>query len=156
VLVARQEIVQEAPGTLQDFVAGWFDAISVMKEDPDGSNRLIGAALKLGPEDVSGMLSGLKLTAWADNAQFFGLTSQKPYFHQLFNSAFIWRKKGVDQGGGRDFRTPASWALADQYRPAGEGGSPSPRTPVSDRASSTEPSIATTNPARSCRAATSP
>jgi len=120
VLVARQEIVQQAPGTLQDFVAGWFDAISVMKEDPDGSNRLIGAALKLGPEDVSGMLSGLKLTAWADNAQFFGLTSQKPYFHQLFNSAFIiWRKKGVVTKvvDAKDFSdTRFVGALADQYR----------------------------------------
>jgi outer membrane protein OmpA-like peptidoglycan-associated protein len=67
-----------------------------MQEDPDGANRLIGAALKLGPDDVSGMLSGLKLTPFADNAQFYGLTSAKPYFNQIFDAAFvIWRKKGV-------------------------------------------------------------
>ncbi|HVE81875.1 MAG TPA: PhnD/SsuA/transferrin family substrate-binding protein, partial [Myxococcales bacterium] len=119
-LVAREELVRQAPRTLQDFVAGWFDAISVMKEDPDGTNRLIGAALKLGPDDVSGMLSGLKLTAWADNAQFYGLTSQKPYFDQIFNSAFvIWRKKGVvtkvvDAKDWEDTRFVA--ALSDQYK----------------------------------------
>jgi len=119
-LVAREELVQQAPRTVQDFVAGWFDGISVMQEDPDGANRLIGAALKLGPEDVSGMLSGLKLTPFADNAQFYGLTSQKPYFNQLFNAAFvIWRKKGVvtkvvDAKDWQDSRFVS--ALADQYK----------------------------------------
>jgi len=119
-LVAREELVQQAPRTVQDFVAGWFDGISVMQEDPDGANRLIGSALKLGPEDVSGMLSGLKLTPFADNAQFYGLTSNKPYFDQLFNAAFvIWRKKGVvtkvvDAKDWQDSRFVS--ALADQYK----------------------------------------
>ena len=56
---------------MQDFVNGWFDAISVMKEDPQGTNKIIGDSLKLSVDDVSGMLSGLKLTGFADNAQFF-------------------------------------------------------------------------------------
>jgi outer membrane protein OmpA-like peptidoglycan-associated protein/ABC-type amino acid transport substrate-binding protein len=95
-LVARQDVIDQAPKTLQSFVAGWFDAISVMKEDPQGSDALVASALKLTPEDVSGMLSGLKLTAWADNAQFYGLHGGKAHFNTLFNSAFvIWRKKGV-------------------------------------------------------------
>ncbi len=95
-LVARQNIIDEAPATLSAFVAGWFDAISVMKEDPQGTNALIGNALKLTEDDVAGMLSGLKLTGYADNALFFGLAGPKPYFDSLFNGAFvIWRKKGV-------------------------------------------------------------
>ena len=56
-LVARQALVDEAPKTVQDFVAGWFDGISVMKEDPQGTNQMIGAALKLSTDDISGMLS---------------------------------------------------------------------------------------------------
>jgi NitT/TauT family transport system substrate-binding protein len=95
-LVARQELIDQAPRTVQDFVAGWFDALSVMKEDPQGANQIVGKALKLAPEDVSGMLSGLKLTPFADNAQFYGLAGPKPYFNTLFDAAFIiWRKKGV-------------------------------------------------------------
>ncbi len=95
-LVARQDVIDQAPKTLQDFVAGWFDAISVMKEDPQGTNQIVADALKLTTDDVSGMLSGLKLTAFADNALFFGLTGPKPQFDSLFNGAFvIWRKKGV-------------------------------------------------------------
>ncbi|MFT3706460.1 MAG: phosphate ABC transporter substrate-binding/OmpA family protein [Archangium sp.] len=95
-LVARQQLIDEAPGTVQAFVAGWFDAIGVMKEDPQGTNQLIADALKLTPDDVSGMLSGLKLTSYADNALFFGLSGPKAYFDSLFNGAFvIWRKKGV-------------------------------------------------------------
>ena len=95
-LVARQQLVDEAPGAVQAFVAGWFDAISVMKEDPQSTNQLIADALKLTTDDVSGMLSGLKLTSYADNALFFGLSGPKSYFDSLFNGAFvIWRKKGV-------------------------------------------------------------
>jgi outer membrane protein OmpA-like peptidoglycan-associated protein len=42
------------------------------------------------------MLSGLKLTPFADNALFYGLTGAKAHYEALFSSAFaIWRKKGV-------------------------------------------------------------
>ncbi len=119
-LVARQSLIDEAPATVQDFVNGWFDGISVMKEDPQGTNKLIGDVLKLTTDDVSGMLSGLKLTAFADNAQFFGLSGPKAYFTSLFNGAFvIWRKKGVvtsivDAKDWQDSRFVA--ALANQYK----------------------------------------
>lgn len=118
-LVARQQLVDEAPGTVQAFVSGWFDAISTMKEDPQGTNQLLADALKLTVDDVSGMLSGLKLTGYADNALFFGLAGPKSYFDSLFNGAFvIWRKKGVvntvvDAPDFRDSRFVA--ALAKEY-----------------------------------------
>jgi outer membrane protein OmpA-like peptidoglycan-associated protein len=42
------------------------------------------------------MLSGLKLTPYADNAQFYGLTGGKAHYETLFDTAFvIWRKKGL-------------------------------------------------------------
>ena len=119
-LVARQDLIDKAPQTVKDFINGWFDAISVMKEDPQSTNKLVGQALKLSEDDVSGMLSGLKLTAFADNAAFFGLSGPKPYFESLFNGAFvIWRKKGVvskvvDAKDWSDSRFVAS--LADQYK----------------------------------------
>jgi outer membrane protein OmpA-like peptidoglycan-associated protein/ABC-type phosphate/phosphonate transport system substrate-binding protein len=119
-LVARQQLINDSPKTVQDFINGWFDGISVMKEDPQGTNKLIGDALKLSGDDVSGMLSGLKLTGFADNAQFYGLAGPKAYFTQLFNGAFvIWRKKGVinsvvDAKDWHDSRFVA--ALADQYK----------------------------------------
>lgn len=97
VLVARQEIIDTAPETLAAFVGGWFDGIEYMRKDPAGSNKVIGDALKLDDETVSGMLSGLKLTPFADNAQFFGLAGgTKGHYVTLFDTAFrIWRKKGV-------------------------------------------------------------
>lgn len=96
VLVARQDIIDTAPETLAAFVGGWFDGIEYMRKDPAGSNKVIGEALKLDDETVSGMLSGLKLTPFADNAQFFGLTGTKGHYVTLFDTAFrIWRKKGV-------------------------------------------------------------
>ncbi len=118
-LVARQQLIDEAPATVQAFVAGWFDAISVMKEDPQSTNQIVADSLKLTTDDVSGMLSGLKLTSYADNALFFGLAGPKSYFDSLFNGAFvIWRKKGVvntvvDAPDFRDSRFVA--ALAKDY-----------------------------------------
>jgi outer membrane protein OmpA-like peptidoglycan-associated protein/ABC-type amino acid transport substrate-binding protein len=95
-LVARQDIIQSAPETLRDFVHGWFEGIEQMKDDPAGSNAIIGKALKLDDETVSGMLSGLKLTPYADNAQFYGLAGGHAHYETLFNTAFvIWRKKGL-------------------------------------------------------------
>jgi NitT/TauT family transport system substrate-binding protein len=119
-LVARQDLVDKAPQTVKDFVNGWFDAISVMKEDPQGTNHIVGGALKLADDDVSGMLSGLKLTAFADNAAFYGMSGPKSYFDSLFGGAFvIWRKKGVvtkvvEAKDWEDSRFVAS--LADQFK----------------------------------------
>lgn len=121
-LVARQQLIDQAPKSVQDFIAGWFDGIAVMKEDPAGSNHIVGAALKLSDDDVSGMLSGLKLTPFPDNALFYGLSGNKAYFDQLFNTAFvIWRKKGVvtkvvDAKDWRDARFVQG--LADKYKGA--------------------------------------
>jgi NitT/TauT family transport system substrate-binding protein len=95
-LVARQDLIDEAPETVRDFVHGWFDGIDAIKSDPAAAYAVVGKALKLDTETVSGMLSGLKLTPYADNAQFYGLSGGKAHFETLFDTAFvIWRKKGL-------------------------------------------------------------
>jgi NitT/TauT family transport system substrate-binding protein len=95
-LVARQQLIDEAPGAVRDFVQGWFEGIEMIKRDPASSYALVGRALKLDADTVSGMLSGLKLTPYADNAQFYGLTGGKAHYETLFDTAFvIWRKKGL-------------------------------------------------------------
>ena len=95
-LVARQNIVDQYPDTIRDFVHGWLDGIQRIRQDPTGSYALVGKALKLDTDTVSGMLSGLKLTTYADNAQFYGLTGGKAHYETLFDTAFvIWRKKGL-------------------------------------------------------------
>jgi NitT/TauT family transport system substrate-binding protein len=95
-LVARQEVIDQAPETLRAFVHGWLDGIEEIRHDPATANVIVGKSLKLAPDEVAGMLSGLKLTPFADNAQFFGLSGGHAHFETLFNTAFIiWRKKGV-------------------------------------------------------------
>ena len=95
-LVARQDVIDQAPETIRDFVHGWFDGIDMMKADPASTNAVVAKALKLDSDTVSGMLSGLKLTHYADNAQFYGLSGGKAHFETLFDTAFvIWRKKGL-------------------------------------------------------------
>jgi outer membrane protein OmpA-like peptidoglycan-associated protein/ABC-type amino acid transport substrate-binding protein len=95
-LCARQDVIDQAPDTIRDFVHGWFDGIEMIKQDPTGSYNVVGKALKLDADTVSGMLSGLKLTPYADNAQFYGLTGGKAHYETLFDTAFIiWRKKGL-------------------------------------------------------------
>jgi len=95
-LVARQDLIDKAPGTVRDFVHGWLDGIEMIKQDPPSSYDLVAKALKLDSDTVSGMLSGLKLTTYADNAQFYGLAGGKAHYETLFDTAFvIWRKKGL-------------------------------------------------------------
>ncbi len=95
-LCARQDLIDSYPETVRDFVHGWFDGIEMMKADPAGAYNVVGKALKLDEETVSGMLSGLKLTPYADNAQFYGLAGGKAHYETLFDTAFvIWRKKGL-------------------------------------------------------------
>ena len=109
-LCARQDVIDQAPETVRDFVRGWLDGIEMIKNNPNGSYEVVGRALKLDTETVSGMLSGLKLTPYADNAQFYGLTGAKAHYETLFDTAFvIWRKKGlvtktVDAKGWADTR----------------------------------------------------
>ena len=119
-LVARADVIAKAPETLQAFVHGWFDGIDELAKDPNGSYAIVARSLKLGPDDVSGMLSGLKLTPYADNALFFGLSNgDHAQISSLFDTAFIvWRKQGVvskavDSKDYVDSRFVAS--LADKY-----------------------------------------
>jgi NitT/TauT family transport system substrate-binding protein len=95
-LCARQDVIDQAPETVRDFVRGWLDGIEMIKSNPNPSYEVVARALKLDTETVSGMLSGLKLTPFADNAQFYGLTGSKAHYETLFDTAFvIWRKKGL-------------------------------------------------------------
>jgi NitT/TauT family transport system substrate-binding protein len=95
-LIARQDLIESAPETVRDFVHGWLEGIEMVKSDPQGSYAVVGKALKLDTDTISGMLSGLKLTPYADNAQFYGLSGGKAHFETLFDTAFIiWRKKGL-------------------------------------------------------------
>jgi len=95
-LCARQEVINQGPETIRDFVHGWLDGIEMIKNDPNGSYAIVARALKLDTDTVSGMLSGLKLTPYADNAQFYGLTGTKAHYDTLFDTAFvIWRRKGL-------------------------------------------------------------
>jgi len=109
-LCARQDVIDKAPETVRDFVRGWLDGIEMIKNNPNGSYEVVARALKLDTDTVSGMLSGLKLTPFADNAQFYGLTGAKAHYETLFDTAFvIWRKKGlvtksVDAKGWADTR----------------------------------------------------
>lgn len=119
-LVARQDLIDQAPDTVRDFVHGWLLGIDAIKKDPTSAYALVGKALKLDADTVSGMLSGLKLTAYADNAQFYGLAGGHAHYETLFNTAFvIWRKKGlvtrsVDAKDWADTRFLA--ALAPEYQ----------------------------------------
>ena len=122
-LCARQDSSTSAPETLRDFVHGWFDGIEMIKSDPAAAYAIVGKALKLDTDTVSGMLSGLKLTPYADNAQFYGLAGGKAHYETLFDTAFvIWRKKGlVTRPVGRRRRGGACSRLPTT-RSGGDGG----------------------------------
>ncbi|MBI5444451.1 MAG: OmpA family protein, partial [Deltaproteobacteria bacterium] len=139
-LCARQDLIDSSPETVRDFVHGWFEGIEMMKADPAASYNVVGKALKLDEETVSGMLSGLKLTPYADNAQFYGLTGGKAHYDTLFDTAFvIWRKKGlvtkpVDAKAWADTRFLAALAPAYQTQKVEEPKVAAKAPSSSDRA----------------------
>ncbi len=110
-LCARQDVIDQAPETVRDFVRGWLDGIEMIKNNPNGSYEVVGRALKLDTETVSGMLSGLKLTPYADNAQFYGLTGSKGALRNVVRYGVcdlaqerVWSTKSVDAKGWADTR----------------------------------------------------
>ena len=48
---ARQDVIDQAPETVRDFVHGWFDGIEMIKQDPAGAYAVVGKALKLDTDD---------------------------------------------------------------------------------------------------------
>ena len=74
----KTDLVEKSPETVTAFVHGWFDGIDAIgKRSGECLQRIVGKALKLPEDDVSGMLSGMKLTSFADNALFFGLDGNR-------------------------------------------------------------------------------
>ena len=69
----------------------------MIAKDPAGTNAVIAKALKLAPDDICGMLSGLKLTPFADNALFFGLAGAGD--HAQFAHALRHRLHRLAQAG---------------------------------------------------------
>jgi outer membrane protein OmpA-like peptidoglycan-associated protein/ABC-type taurine transport system substrate-binding protein len=139
-LCARQDVIDQFPESVRDFVHGWFDGIDMIKADPASAYAIVGKALKLDTDTVSGMLSGLKLTPFADNAQFYGLTGGKAHYDTLFDTAFvIWRKKGlvtraVSAGDWADTRFLAALASAYPGQKVQETALASKAPSASDRA----------------------
>jgi ABC-type nitrate/sulfonate/bicarbonate transport system substrate-binding protein len=156
-------LIDQAPGTVRDFVQGWFDGIEMIKRDPATSYALVGRELKLDAETVSGMLSGLKLTPYADNAQFYGLAGGKAHYETLFETAFvIWRKKGlvtrpVSAKDWADVRFISSLAASypgqkvEEPKLATRKATAEDRAIITSRFRFTSPRV----PTRSCRARTS-
>lgn len=87
-LVASPSALSGKPKELEAFVRGWFKGMAEVHKDAKAHTAMVATALKLPPADVEGMLSGLKLTPFADNAQFYGLKGGKAHYETLFTEAF--------------------------------------------------------------------
>jgi outer membrane protein OmpA-like peptidoglycan-associated protein len=94
-LVARQDVIDQAPETMRDFVQGWFEGIEMIKQRPRGPTRR-GKGAQARQRDGVGHALGAEAHPYADNAQFYGLAGGKAHYETLFDTAFvIWRKKGL-------------------------------------------------------------
>ena len=87
-LVASPAALSGKTKELESFVRGWFKGMEAVQKDAKAHTGKVATALKLPPADVEGMLSGLKLTPFADNAQFYGLKGGKAHYETLFSEAF--------------------------------------------------------------------
>ncbi|MGC4120268.1 MAG: transporter substrate-binding domain-containing protein [Myxococcales bacterium] len=87
-LVASPTALASKSKELEAFVRGWFKGMAEVQKDAKAHTEKVSVALKLPAGDVEGMLSGLKLTPFADNAQFYGLKGGKAHYETLFTEAF--------------------------------------------------------------------
>ena len=76
-LCARQDVIDQAPETVRDFVHGWFDGIEMIKKDPVGSYAIVAQGAEARHRHRLRHALGPEAHAYADNAQFYGLTRRQ-------------------------------------------------------------------------------
>ena len=96
IIIARDDVIKKRPKDIQKFVNGWFRGLEYWKKNTDEANKIMADGLGLKPEDVEGMLSGLKLADLDENQKYFGTSSKPGQFVDIFDTAgMIWEQEGL-------------------------------------------------------------
>lgn len=72
ILVFREEYVKSNPETVQAVVDAMAEATEFMAKNPEETNKILGAAFKMKPEDIAADIATVKFYNLQDNLEFYG------------------------------------------------------------------------------------
>lgn len=94
--IVHNDILQARNEDIKKVLRAWFKALKYISDQPNDAAAIMAGKLGLKPEEVQGMLEGLKFASYDDNLNYFGIKGGENSFVETFNSASeIWKAEGL-------------------------------------------------------------
>ncbi len=95
VYAVRADFARDHPDVVEGLVAGIFEGMDRVKENPEQAAKWMADAFGMKPEDVMAMRNDAHQTNFAENVQFFLNSSNPTNFERTWNSAsYVYRELG--------------------------------------------------------------
>lgn len=94
ILIFSNDFIEKRPNDVRAFVDAWYEALEFLRTNPDEGNAIIAKAMDLTPEDVGGMLSGVKFLSKDDNAKYHDKAEQVNVFSIAATAVKLWQAEG--------------------------------------------------------------
>jgi NitT/TauT family transport system substrate-binding protein len=95
ILVVRPDVLQKRPDAIRKLLRSWFKALAFIDSAPNEAAQIMGKRLNVPPEEVKGMLMGLRFASHKDNLTYFGLDGTDNKFDKLMQEAIaVWVEEG--------------------------------------------------------------
>jgi NitT/TauT family transport system substrate-binding protein len=116
ILVFRDDFVNSEPRKVKAIVEAWYDALDYLRIQPVDARAVIAAAMELKPEEVSGMLGGVKFLGRTENLGYFNTQSKQ----NVYEIARIAQRLWLNEGYIKQPQDPSSAILAQFIGGKGE------------------------------------
>jgi NitT/TauT family transport system substrate-binding protein len=93
-LVFRDDFIANDRGKVEGFVAAWFEALAFLKAHPEEGWQIIARKMDLKPEQVSDMLSGVKLLGREENVSYLDRKREPNAFEVAQIATRLWYEQG--------------------------------------------------------------
>lgn len=96
VLFARNSFLDEKAAVMPAFLEAWLAGVKRLKDDPEGSVKIISAAFQQADDVTRSGLAKIKPATFADNRAFFGLdTESSPAATLMTEAGEIWKRESI-------------------------------------------------------------
>ncbi|MBI5765463.1 MAG: ABC transporter substrate-binding protein [Planctomycetes bacterium] len=96
IFVVHPNLARDHPKDVTALLRAWFKAIQFVKDHRQEAIALMAKHLELPPEELAGMLEGIRFPSYDENLRFFGIPSGENRFEQMFKTAAdLYKKAGL-------------------------------------------------------------
>lgn len=96
IFIINNDIRETRNEDVKKVLRAWFKSLKFISDQPNEAGAIMAKNLGLQPEEVLGMLEGLKFASYDDNLNYFGIKGGKNSFVETFNEAStIWKEEGL-------------------------------------------------------------